>query len=918
MPGDRALYGRELEVGVLEELLDRAPLGGGALLLGGEPGVGKSALLDETRRLASERGMMVLRATGFQSEARMPFAGLHQLLAPILDHIESLSSAQRDALLGAFGSGRDAPDLFLIALAALSLLAESAARAPILVAVDDAHWFDSPSCEVLTFVSRRLESDPIVLLISSREGAEGVFVRAELLELHLEGLGAEASAALLHAQAPDLTGTVRQRLLAEADGNPLALMELPIAWRRERGRMPLLGSLPLTARLEHAFAARARELPAVTRAMLLVAALNDENSLAEMLQATAALTATEPALEDLMPAQAAGLVEASEHGIHFRHSLVRSAIGQATTLSERLGAHAALAGILGDQVDRRIWHLAACALGPDEEIAGELEATASRVQRRHGAAVAVAALQRAAELSTDSERRGARLLRAAELAFELGRNDVADALLKDAESLELVALDRSKMLWLKESLRDASGAATVESSIALAHQMMRAGETDLALNSLLTAAYKCFWFGSDKKAGEAVVAAAEQLPISDHDARLLTILAMAAPIQRGATVIDRLSEVHPDDDGDPEAMRLYGTALTAIPEFELAARFLSAAIDGLRAEGRLGLLARALQSGAWTALWRGNWSAAMQLAEEASRLARETAQPRWSAASKLSLAYVVGLRGDMVRAETLVAEAEQVIAPIRASPTLDLVLATRGALALSAGRHAEAYGHTGRMFDPSDAAYNPLGGSLALVDFVEAAAHSDHTREAQAVVDTLQPLVARIRSSFLAASLMCARAMLADDDDAERLFHAALGGELARWPFLHARLLLAQGAWLRRQRRMSESRAPLRTAGEAFDALGAVSWGERARQGLRASGETPRRRTADTRDDLTPQELQIGQLAAEGLTNREIGERLFLSHRTVGSHLYRIFPKLGISSRSELRLHPETRPSVGPMDRELP
>jgi DNA-binding CsgD family transcriptional regulator len=260
-----------------------------------------------------------------------------------------------------------------------------------------------------------------------------------------------------------------------------------------------------------------------------------------------------------------------------------------------------------------------------------------------------------------------------------------------------------------------------------------------------------------------------------------------------------------------------------------------------------------------------------------------------------------------------------VIAPIRASPTLDLVLATRGALALSAGRHAEAYEHTGRMFDPSDAADNPLGGSLALVDFVDAAAHSDHVREAQAVVDALQPLVVKIRSPFLAASLICARAMLADDDDAEPLFQAALGGELASWPFLHARLLLARGAWLRRRRRVSESRAPLRTASEEFDVLGAVSWGERARQGLRASGETPRCRRADTRDDLTPQELQIGQLAAEGLTNREIGERLFLSHRTVGSHLYRIFPKLGISSRSELRLHPETRPPVGTREEsELP
>jgi predicted ATPase len=324
MPADRTLLGRESEIEHLEQLLDQAPARGAALLVRGEPGVGKSALLNEAGRRASERGMPVLRTTGHLSEAQLPFAGLHQLLRPVTPQIGALPLAQRDALLGAFGSGRDAPDLFLVALATLTLLSDAAARTSLLLIADDARWLDSPSREVLAFIARRLESDPIVLLIAIRDGDVD---RSELPELHLEGLDEDAAEALLDSNAGDLPAAVRQRVLAKAGGNPLALLELPIAWTRAEDAT-LLDDLPLTERLEHTFAARVNELPAVTRAMLLIAALNDQDSLAEMLRATAILTDATPRLQDLAPAEAAQLVDLRGHGLRFCHPLIRSAIAQ--------------------------------------------------------------------------------------------------------------------------------------------------------------------------------------------------------------------------------------------------------------------------------------------------------------------------------------------------------------------------------------------------------------------------------------------------------------------------------------------------------------------------------------------------------------------------------------------------------------
>ena len=400
MPAVTSLLGRESETRVLAGLLDHVDGSGGALVVSGEPGIGKSALLLAASRRASDRQMLVLTATGVQTEARLPFAGLHQLLQPVLGELGRLAAPQRDAMLTAFGlTDAAAPDLFLTALAALNLLAESAAGAPVLVVAEDAQWLDHSTSDALTFVARRLEFEPIVLLAAIRDGFESPFNAAGLPALHLEALPAPAAAALLDSRAPGLPEPVRERLLDEAAGNPLALLELPAALADLGGDARLPAWLPLTTRLERAFAARVSDLPAPTRTALLVAALNDSPLLSEVLEAVSELGDAGLSVDVLEPAVAARLVEIGDTEFRFCHPLMRTAIRHDASISQRHAAHAALATVLASQPERRVWHRAASVIGPDEQVAGELEAAAARAQRRGGTAVAVSALRRAAALS---------------------------------------------------------------------------------------------------------------------------------------------------------------------------------------------------------------------------------------------------------------------------------------------------------------------------------------------------------------------------------------------------------------------------------------------------------------------------------------------------------------------------------------
>jgi DNA-binding CsgD family transcriptional regulator len=898
-PGTR-LVGREFEIRQLRALVDGTRDQGAAVVVRGQAGIGKSALLMEARRAASARGMRVLSTIGVESEAQLPFAGLHRILRPVLGLSDRLPVPQRRALLAAFGMADDpAPDLFMIALAALGLVVEAAADTPTLIAVDDSHWIDRPSADVMAFIARRLESDSVVLIAALRDGFPSAFDDPNLDVLPLDGLDDDAAAELMDRYAPGLLPPVRERLLQEAAGNPLALVELPFsAQDRTVARPPVW--LPLTTRLEHAFADRVSGLPTATRTLLLVAALNDGDELPSTLAAAAAVARGDVTLEDLTPAVAARLIESDGATMSFRHPLMRTAIRQRSSPAQRHAAHAALAQALAAEPDRSVWHRAAACPGPNDDVAAELETVAIRAQRRGAVSAGVAALERAADLSLQPAQRSARLLQAAELAVELGRHDIVVRLLQEAAVIDLPAQQRTRMTWIRdtfdEGLRNADEGT--RALVELADKVSAQGDTDLALKFLSGAALRCWWAGRSPSGRDSVVAVAERLAVDQHDARLVMVLAFAAPLTTGSVVLERLHHVARSNTRNARENRLLGIAATAVGAFDLAAEFLASSLDDLRAEGRLGLLARARTLQAWSAANLADLNLAATAAEEGARLASETSQPVIFATARVTQALIAALRGEEI--EDFAVEAEQVALPVDANGLLAAVQLARGAAALARGHHTAAWEQLRPLHDPDNPAHHETIRTFSLGDLAEAAAHSGHRAEARLVIAQMEELALRTPSPVLHVGLRHARALLADDADAGRLFVAASTADLTHWPFARARAQLAHGAWLRRQRQAGESRAPLRAARETFDALGTTPWGERARQELRASGERSRRRTPETRDQLTPQEMQIAQLAADGFTNREIGDQLYLSHRTVSSHLHRIFPKLGITSRAKL------------------
>ena len=904
----QALAGREHELALLDERLTAAGDRGGALVVRGDAGIGKSALLQAARRSAVDRGLATLVTAGFQAETHVAFAGLHRLLRPVLGSLDRLPGPQRAAIQAAFGL-REAvtPDFFLIALAALDLLSEMAAAAPLLLVIDDAQWLDVATCDVLTFVARRLELEPIVVLFAVRSGSAPWIDRAELPELRLEPLDDASSAAVLDASAPGLESGLRRRILAEALGNPLALAELPRAVAS--GFDPTAAApLPLTERLERAFAAHLSGLPASVRTLLLVAALDDGGDQERILTAASILEGGTIGVAALADAQAAGAVTVDGDGLRFRHPLVRSAVYQRSLAPERRAAHKALARVYRGDPDRAVWHLAAASDGPDDRIAAELEALADRAAMRGAAAVAVAALDRAARLTSQDLPRGRLLLRAAWLAYELGDLDASGGLVRDAQRLALGPAEQTLLRYMLELRQETAwpGTANIGTLVEIAGQLQAISETSRALDALEVAAKRCWRWNPDQRTRDLVVAAAERLsaaerlPVPASDPKLLAVLAQADPTKCGRRVIDRISGLKPDA-SDPAGMHLIGVAANAVWAYDLGLVFLAVAVDGLRAQGQLRELAQALTGQAWAAVHLAREPLSVAAAEEGIALARETGQTGWVVAAQLAKAAIAAERGDAPVTETLTREAEALILPMGATPMLALVQFVRGRGAVAHQRYAEGFEQLRRTLDPADTAYHPFIGAWGLSDLVEAAAHTGRNDVAAGYLDQLETLAAGTSGSLLRATTGYARAMVAGDAAAEALYQQALGTDLVNWPCYRGRMLLWYGRWLRRQRRVTESRTPLRAALDSFQALGFPELAQTARQELRASGDQPGQRLSEAWTQLTPQELQIAQLAAAGGTNRIIGERLYLSPRTVQSHLYRIFPKLGITARHQLR-----------------
>lgn len=891
---------------VLDSLLDRAsakPPTGGALLVRGEPGIGKSALLEAAAGRARDRGMHVLTCVGVAGESHLPFAGLHQLLWPVRRYAERLPSRERDALRNALGlTDAPYPGIFLIGLATLDLLGECARQAPVLVVADDVQYLDYPTCEVLAFLGTRLEADPVVQVAACRdeEGDPGPMGTGCLPELKLGPLNDTSAAALLDAHG-QLDPLVRRRVLEEAVGNPLALVELPQALQSISGEADLPTWLPLTARLESAYAARLTALPEASRTALLALALDDGEQLAEALEAASRAAGAPISAADLEPAVAAGLVELGPERARFRHPLIRSAVSQAAGAGRRQQMHGALADVLAAAPERRVWHRAAATVGPDDEVAAELEQAAARAHRDGTASVAVAALSRAAELARPPARKGSLLLRAAEQAHELGRSQTTMRLLDEAASLDLHPGDRIQLLWFREIIAPSSrsGKPPLDAFAELADRMWREGGTDVTLDALVRLAMRAWWYNPDPAAYRRLADVAEATAAAEDDPRLLNILALSDPSGRGAVVLDRLRRCPPGA-GDPVRDYVLGLAAQAVGDSERAFMFHEAAGAGLRAHGQLGALGENLLAQAWTAVHLGRLEVAAATADEGGRLLTETRGPFWATGTQLVTAIVAGRRGQAPIAADLAGQAERVIASAGVRHMLAQVQLARGVAALGQGRYDEAYEQLARIFDPLDFVYHARFRTWALADYAVAACLSGHQDAARAVCDELSREAATGGSPLLRAGLAVAAPMVAEDDEAEALFGKALSADLTVWPLHRARLLLAYGSWLRRRQYVVESRTPLRTARDLFDSLGELVGGERARQELDAAGENSGQRVQGALDRLSPQEWQIARLAADGLTNREIGQQLYLSHRTIGNHLYRVFPKLGITSRAEL------------------
>ena len=685
MPGP-SLVGRDHELSVLTDLIGRVHERGGATVVLGEPGIGKSSLLRAAAEYGRQESLQVLVTTGIEAEAQLPFAGLHQLLWPVLGAAGQLPAAQQSALSSAFGTGDgQQPEPFMIALATLNLLADLAAQRPVVLIVDDVQWLDRPSQDVLTFIARRVSADPIILIGSIRTGHDVALAEAGLPELDIRGLDDQSARAVLAAHGGDLSQANQERVLHEALGNPLALVELPKALR---GSQDLgLEMLPLTARLERAFAARVADLQPLARDAVLIAAVDYADEVPEILAGASVLAGQQVSVGSLEEAASAGLIRFDDLHVRFRHPLVRSGILQLESTARRYAANAALAEILVDDPYRRAWHRASSITGPDDAVADELESNHVIALRRGSVTGAILMLERSAQLTTDSAKRGRRLLLAAEHAFGLGRADLVDELLNRAARTSLSRLDQARMAWLREIFNDGvpGDADRVFTLSDIAHEAIAAGDSGLALNLLLAAALRCWWADTGPAARAQVAEVAHLIEGSADDPRYVAVLAVSDPVAQAREVIGLLDAMVLESVADPAALWMLGMAAHAVGDPVHAVDFLDRAESQLRQQGRLALLSQVLIMQVLDNIEIGDWDRAAASVEEGNRLARETGQPIWDTGSLSLHAMVIALRGDHEKAQAIAAEVEQVAGDRRLNDLLACVQLIRGFGLISVG-----------------------------------------------------------------------------------------------------------------------------------------------------------------------------------------------------------------------------------------
>jgi DNA-binding CsgD family transcriptional regulator len=898
------LRGRRAEQERVDALLAAARDGvSGALVVRGEPGIGKTALLEYAAQRAG--GMRVLRGAGIESEAELPFAGLHLLLRPAADALEVLPGPQRQAIASAFGLGAaGGGDRFLVGAAVLSLLAHLAEGQPLLCLVDDAQWLDRPSAEALLFAARRLDREGVVVLFAVREHS-GEFAPAGVPELPLAGLDAASAGALLDDLGVALPADQRERLVTETHGNPLALRELPPLIATQGAHV---GVIPLTSRVLDAFHHQVRALPPGSRQMLLVAAADDTGDVPTLLLAAAALGLS---AADLQPAETSGLVSVTAGGLAFRHPLIRAAVYHGAPLVQRVAVHAALADAHADDVDRRAWHLALAATGADERVAADLEHAADRAQARGGHGAAAATYERAAALTPEHAVATRRLVLAAEAGVHGGRLEWARGLaeraardVSDPLVLARLAAVRAGADFARGELRRAHGLLT-EAALRIARD-----DPERAFWMLMQALHAAWAAPTDEELIAAAVDRFDALGI-DPEAPLMGVAWLA----RWATalVLDRDPAGFPALDTALSRAREAGAAAGPRALLEVASRAFVAARDEECVEIAGALVGQARELGTVHALpgglgistlaqvMLGRHREAWIGGSEAMAIARDTGQPLWVSYAAGALAYLAAVEGDEDRcrehAELATLDGR---APVSAMSGAGWAQAGLALLDLGAGR---VQGCLDRLHGMAHGPSRHLASVVRSVPTeIEAAVRLGRTADTAEPLELLTRWAAILQRPWIDALLARCEALTAPDAEAERHFERALVlHAAASRPFEQARTALLYGEWLRRARRKSDARLQLSAALAVFEEIGSVPWAARARAELGASGaRTEHAAPSPAFGGLTPQELQITQLAAQGLSNRDIAAQLILSPRTVAYHLYKAYPKLGITSRGEL------------------
>ena len=903
--GPDVLHGREPEQARLAAVIDEAAAGRSAsLVVSGEAGVGKSALLDDL--LERTIDMRVLRAHGLESGSPLAFAGLHQLLGPVLSLLDRLPSPQARALRVAFGQEEgDRVEPFMVGLATLAMLTEAADTGPVLCLLDDAHWLDTATTDALVFAARRLQADPVALVFAAREGDVRTFTPSGIPVLAVKGLEHAAARSLLSERSGVLLpDQVADALLDQTNGNPLALVELPATLSRDQlvGITALPRQVRLSDTVQRVFLDRCRRLPEQVQTLLLVASADDTGSLAIVRRAASSLGVDPGAIGTAEQAQ---LLITQLDSVRVRHPLVRSAVYQAATGHERRAAHRALAAALGegDDPDRQAWHWAASVEGPDPAVVAALLGAAVRAERRGGHVAASAAFERAAELTVDEHSRAERHFAAARNAWAGGDAARARALLMRARAGTEDRLVRADIDRLRGRIEVNLGTASDAHRVFVdAARSVAADDPSRALEMAVAAAVLRV-YGADSGAvlNPTAITAGPGLrgpPRIRALTQLLISMTLAADGEWAPAVAALALGMEPGPDNlDSDVLSNLGNAALHLGDDAAHERYFTTMLSQARQTGAGFLVMYGLHRLAFSQLLSGQWQAVRASAEEALSLSQAVGERGLSAAPLAWLTLLAALQGRDDYDRRL-DELHDVTSTHRlgvlAIPVQDLSHWARATRAATDSDFVGALDHLGHIRTPAVT-------RMVVVERITAAVRAGEQELGRTWLDEIAGFAEATKWPWAIAAEYHGRALFADGAAASDHFLAALAatGPGLR-PYDRARTRLAYGELLRRSQRRTEARPHLRAALGGFEELGAEPFVARASNELRASGETARKRDPSTAMALTPMELQTAQLAAQGMSNKEIAAQLWISPRTVAFHLRNVFTKTGISSRNEL------------------